>query len=197
VIRSVARFLRRLFRRWHEEEDGMPLYAPLRDGRMASGFPKIAVGEPRESAIGAAAGPAGAGGIRAAAPAGALAAAQDSPRPAVDKQVMQRFQKSIRALITVYVPPETKIDAVLADLIEKWNPLLEPGPKEDLVHDVNALAQDFVRPIRRNFILTPPDLNRVKSLAEQLSASKSLAKIRKREPLMRYLELYVLRTLLG
>jgi hypothetical protein len=45
--------------------------------------------------------------------------------------------------------------------------------------------------------MKPPDLKRVKSLAARLSSSRSLWKIRNREPLLRYLELYVLRALLG
>jgi hypothetical protein len=118
-------------------------------------------------------------------------------RAATNRQSLQLYQKSIRALIAAYVPAEKKVESVLAELIEKWNPLLEAAPKQDLVQDVNALVQDFVRPIRRDFVLKPPDLKRVRALAEQLSSSKSLGKIRKREPLLRYLELYMLKTLLG
>jgi hypothetical protein len=180
VIRGLARFLRRLLRRREAEESGPPLYSRSGNSALAYSPGKIAVGAPQGAGSGS-----------------APAADATGARAVVDKQVIQRYQKTIRDLMAVYVPAGKKTESVLADLIDKWNPLLEPGPKEDLVHDVNALVQDFVRPIRRNFILKPPDLKRVKSLAEQLSASKSLGKIRKREPLMRYLELYVLQTLLG
>ena len=40
-----------------------------------------------------------------------------------------------------------------------------------------------------------PDLKRIHALAEQLSTSKSLAKIKKRDFLMRYIELYMVRCL--
>ena len=43
--------------------------------------------------------------------------------------------------------------------------------------------------------MRPPDLKRIHALAEQLSASKSLAKIKKRDLLMRYIELYMVRCL--
>ena len=123
--------------------------------------------------------------------------ATDAAKAAAEKLALQRYQRNIRALISSLVPPERKLDAVLADLIEKWNPLLEPGPKQDLVRDVNALVHDFIRPIRRDFIARPPDLARVTLLAEQLSASRSLAKIGSRDPLVRYIQLYMLRALLG
>ena len=99
--------------------------------------------------------------------------------------------------MTAILPAEGRVDVVLADLAEKWNTLLEPGPKQDLLRDVNALVQDFVRPIRRDFIAKPPDISRVTALAEQLAASRSLAKIGNRDPLVRYIRLYMLRTLLG
>lgn len=63
------------------------------------------------------------------------------------------------------------------------------------MEDVNALVRDFLRPIRASFQRSPPDSKRIGALAEQLSASKSLAKIVKREPLKRYIELYILRCL--
>jgi hypothetical protein len=81
--------------------------------------------------------------------------------------------------------------------MEKWNPLLEPGPKNDLVTDVNALVQDFIHPVRRSFLAQAPDLDRIRLLAEQLSASKSLSGIRRREPLLRYVSLYMLQSLLN
>ena len=175
VIRGLARLLRRLFRRRASDADGSALEAPSRDER------------------GAAAARNAAGALearRAASPA-------DGGRAAGDKMLLQHYQKSIRTLIAAYVPADTKMESVLADLVEKWNPLLEPSPKQDLVKDVNALVHDFVRPIRRDFIMKPPDLKRVQALAARLSASRSLEKIRKREPLLRYLELYILKALLG
>jgi hypothetical protein len=120
-----------------------------------------------------------------------------STRAAAEKLALQRYQNSIRALISSFVPPGKKLDAVLADLAEKWNPLLEPVSKQNLVRDVNALVQDFVRPIRRDFMAQPPDLARITSLAEELSASRSLAGIRNRAPLVLYIRLYMARTLLG
>jgi hypothetical protein len=89
------------------------------------------------------------------------------------------------------------VDRTLEQLVDRWNPLIDPGPKQDLVKDVNALARDFLRPIRRSLVAQPPDASRIASLAEQLAASRSLAQIGNREPLLRYLSLYMLQSLLN
>ena len=83
----------------------------------------------------------------------------------------------------------------LEELAEKWNPLYDTRAKKNLVEDVNALVRDFLRPIRRSFLIQPPDIKRIHALAEQLSTSKSLEKIKKREILKDYIELYMVRSL--
>ena len=93
------------------------------------------------------------------------------------------------------MPKGGTIDHTLGELAEKWNPLYDVAQKKNLVEDVNALVRDFLRPIRRSFLVRPPDLKRIHALAEQLSASKALAQIKKRDVLMRYIELYMIRCL--
>ena len=101
----------------------------------------------------------------------------------------------MQSLVAQYVPRGSTIDATLAELAERWNPLYAPDQKRDLEEDVNALVRDYLRPIRRSFLVRPPDMKRIHALAEQLSTSKSLAQIKKLEPLMRYIELYMIRCL--
>lgn len=105
------------------------------------------------------------------------------------------YRRSIQALLTQYVPKGKTIEATLTELAEKWNPLYASEQKQNLVEDVNSLVRDFLRPVRRSFLSRPPDLKRIHALAEQLSTSKSLAKIKKRDVLMRYIELYMVRCL--
>lgn len=106
-----------------------------------------------------------------------------------DKESLLR--RSIQSLVSQYVAEGKTIEATLADLAEKWNPLYATEEKKNLVEDINSLVRDFLRPIRRSFIDRPPDVKRIHSIAEQLSTSRSLAKIKKRDVLMRYIELYV------
>ncbi|MGA2765378.1 MAG: hypothetical protein ABSG17_18680 [Spirochaetia bacterium] len=108
-----------------------------------------------------------------------------------DKEDLLRYRKSVQLLISQYVPKGKSLDSILEDLAEKWNPLFDTQQKRDLVEDVNALVRDYIRPIKRNFFVKPPDTDRIHALAEQLSASKSLSKIKKKEALVRYFELYM------
>jgi len=56
-------------------------------------------------------------------------------------------------------------------------------------------VRDYLRPIRRSLLVNPPDAARVDELAVQLSKAKSLVKITKKEALLQYLELYLLKCL--
>jgi hypothetical protein len=122
------------------------------------------------------------------------AAANASPH-AANRENLLRYKRSISSLVSQYVPKGATIDATLSELAEKWNPLFAAAQKNNLVEDVNSLVRDFLRPVRRSFLMQPPDLKRIHALAEQLSTSKALAKIKKRDPLMRYIELYMIRCL--
>ena len=114
---------------------------------------------------------------------------------AQSRENLLRYRRSVQSLISQYVPKGGTIDATLSDLADKWNPLFAADQKKNLVEDVNALVRDFLRPIRRSFLVRPPDPRRIHALAEQLSASKSLTQIKKRDPLLRYIELYMARCL--
>jgi hypothetical protein len=112
-----------------------------------------------------------------------------------DKENLPRFRESVRSLISQYLPAGGSIDSELEQLAEKWNPLFDTLNRRNLVDDVNALVRDFVRPVRGSLQMKPPDSERIQALAKQLSTSKSLAKITKKEPLRRYIELYILKSL--
>ena len=123
------------------------------------------------------------------------AAAGGAKPQTADRENLLRYKRSVLSLVSQYVPKGSTIDATLSELAEKWNPLFASAQKKNLVEDVNALVRDFLRPVRRSFLAQPPDLKRIHALAEQLSASKALAQIKKRDPLMRYIELYMIRCL--
>jgi hypothetical protein len=114
---------------------------------------------------------------------------------ALDRDDQARYRKAIQLLRDRFVPLGRDIEYALDELSEAWNPLYAEAPKRELVEDVNALVRDFLRPVKRTLLTAPPTAQRIQSLAEQLSASKSLSKIRKKEPLKRYIELYMIKSL--
>ena len=114
---------------------------------------------------------------------------------AAEKENVERYRKALELLREHYAPPGKSLEDSLDDLAEKWNPLFAERPKQELVEDVNALVRDFLRPVRRTLLAVPPTSARIQALAEQLSGSQTLAKIKKKEPLVRYIELYMIKCL--
>jgi hypothetical protein len=187
ILSRIVRFFRMLLRsREKDDEDETP-----DPGRLRAGGAGRQLGQGASPA--ARAGVTGSSRPGAAGAAGSAAASTGVP----DRQALDRLRKAVQGLMLHFVPAGGSVEETLEGLIEKWNPLLEPGPKNDLVKDVNALVQDFIRPVRRSFLAQAPDLARIQALAGQLSASKSLSAIRKREPLLRYISLYMLQSLLN
>jgi hypothetical protein len=93
------------------------------------------------------------------------------------------------------VPDGKSPDGLLKELAKKWNLLYDSQQRKNLIEDMNTLVRDFIRPLKRSFLLKPPDSKRIHNLAEQLYASKNLTKITRRDALIRYLKLYVIRRL--
>ncbi len=119
----------------------------------------------------------------------------EAAKSAHPKGDLLAYRRSIQALLSQYVPKGRTVEATLSELSEKWNPLYASEQKQNLVEDVNSLVRDFLRPVRRSFLKRPPDLKRVHALAEQLSTSQSLSKIKRKDILMRYIELYMVKCL--
>jgi len=168
IISGIVRFFRRLGK-GRKRKEGAETAAP------AAASARVVLGRP----------------VPSSEPAPAPAAATTKGQ----KTNLLQYKRSIQALLSHYVPPGKNVDATLEELAEKWNPLYDTREKRNLVEDVNALVRDFLRPVRRSFLSRPPDVARIHALAEQLSESKSLAKIKKRDILRNYIELYMVRSL--
>jgi len=123
------------------------------------------------------------------------APSEAASRAAADAKSAARVRAELRSLLAAYVPAGKAVDAELADLAEKWNPLFEPEQKLNLVDDVNALVRDTLRPLRRSLLGRPLTQEGISGVARQICGHRNLLQIRKRETLLRYVELYVIRTL--
>jgi hypothetical protein len=103
-----------------------------------------------------------------------------------------RFKDAVRELQQHYVHPGSTPERTLADLADRWNPLLDPVAQQNLVEDVNSLARDFLRRMRVSFRLVPPTRARVEEWADRLCQNDAFGQIRRREDLKEYLKLYML-----
>lgn len=126
---------------------------------------------------------------------GGMAEVVPSGGPAPKGESLARYKRAIAALRDRAVPEGMSLEAALAQLAEKWNPLYAEEQKRNLVEDVNSLARDFLRSLRRGFMVSPPTMERLHELAARLASSRNLEKIKKKEPLLRYLELYLIKCL--
>ena len=105
------------------------------------------------------------------------------------------YRKAIYALKVQFAGKDKPIERTLAELAEKWNPLFEPKAKENLVEDVNSLIRDYVRKTRRSTAFKAPDAERIRNLAAQLSGHESLEKIKKKDVLVKYIEIFIIKVL--
>ena len=107
-----------------------------------------------------------------------------------------RFKEAVRQLQKTHVRPGSTSDRTLEELIERWNPLLDPVAKSNLVEDINSLSRDFLRRMKVTFRLVPPNRQRVEDWADRLAKNEAFEQIRRTDALNEYLQLYML-TLLG
>ncbi|MFQ3621763.1 MAG: hypothetical protein SNJ78_12570 [Spirochaetales bacterium] len=106
-----------------------------------------------------------------------------------------KFREVVESLKARYAGPKADTQKDLKELIEEWNPLLDPKAKANLVEDVNSLVRDFLRKLKIVQRLQAPTAERLEKLADELIAHEALQQIRKKEALRKYLILYMLELL--
>ena len=105
------------------------------------------------------------------------------------------LQQTVARLKVEMIGADANVNQRLAELIERWNPLFDPVAKANLVEDVNAMIRDYVRKLRRGFLVRHPDVQRIRSLAESLAENEAFLEIKRKDFLRRYIEAYMLKLL--
>ncbi|MBA7518191.1 hypothetical protein ES705_10259 [subsurface metagenome] len=116
-------------------------------------------------------------------------------KPPSLKAQLAAYRKAVAGLKEHFVGKGLTMEQKLADLTAKWNPLYNTRAKQNLVEDVNSMIRDYLRSLKRGFKVQPPDVQRIKSLAKTLAQNKSFNKIKKKEYLLRYIEIYMIKSL--
>ena len=93
------------------------------------------------------------------------------------------YRRALTTLREHFVGGETAMVDVLEDLAERWNPLFEESAKKRLVQDVDAMIRDYLRILRRGFMVRPPDVTRIRGLAQTLSENRAFREIRRKDML--------------
>ncbi len=103
-------------------------------------------------------------------------------------QVAANLEKSI-------VPAEYSLDQYMSMLIEKWNTMINPEAKRNLVEDINSLVRDYLRKTLRSMKPASLTVDRVDSMANNLLRVPALMQIKNHGALREYLKTYFLKLL--
>lgn len=190
-----AKLFRKLARGAEAIKDPSDIYASMTKSSGRNGTPDGYQGSRGDTRIDGYAGSRGAGmkQLGGAKPSGSGGSRSGSGERAVNQQV--EFKKAIYELKNRYLGPEGDLNSSLSELIEEWNPLVDAKAKQYLVEDVNSAVRDFIRKLKRNLLVKPPDEERIQNLSKQIAEYDAFKRIKNKEDFRRYVELYIIKTL--
>jgi hypothetical protein len=116
------------------------------------------------------------------------------PRPMTRPQLVSMHRQRITSLKEHFCGKEKSVAAALDELIELWNPIYDERARADLIEDVNGMIRSFMRGLLRRGV-SPPNAQRIASLAQRLTENPAFDRIRKRDQFRRYIELYMVKVL--
>lgn len=93
------------------------------------------------------------------------------------------------------IPEGSTLEAEMSSQIDLWNRNLDPNIKENLTDDVNSLIRDYIRNIIKTIRASTVDLARIENLARTLVDTPSLMRIKNRDALLAYVQLYIIKLL--
>ncbi|AHC14668.1 hypothetical protein [Salinispira pacifica] len=118
-----------------------------------------------------------------------------SSTPQTAKAQKAAFKQQIQRLEPEFLDRGKSLEMSLRELVDKWNPILDQAKRKDLVEDVNSMCRDFIRGLRITYRSTPPDADTIKEMAHRLAGNSTFDRIRDRNYLEQYIQLYFLKIL--
>jgi hypothetical protein len=108
----------------------------------------------------------------------------------------QDLLTSINSLKKKYLSSGKDMEHTLAELIEKWNYMVDKTARKHLTEDINSLIKDFLRSKKRLIVrYKTMDEERISTLADDLLRQMTNLKIKNRDAFRDYIELYMLKLL--
>jgi hypothetical protein len=111
------------------------------------------------------------------------------------KSQKANFKSKVLEISKEFTYPGKTLDQSLKTSIDEWNTILEPKAKQDLIEDVNSMCRDFLRGLKISYRKTPPSVSDIQEMAKRLSSNDVFSRIRNRDGLREYIELYFLKIL--
>lgn len=119
-----------------------------------------------------------------------------APKGKSSKEIRDQRKTELRGaaqrLERKFVPEGSTLESELSAQLDLWNRTLNPQVKDNLTEDVNSLVRDYVRRIIKSIKASTFDAARVENLAQTLVDTPSLIKIKNRDALVGYVELYII-----
>ncbi len=103
------------------------------------------------------------------------------------------FRKAAREAEAKVVPEGSTLENELGLYEAEWNRILDKKNRKNLTEDVNALIRDYMRKTIRSIKASTFSIDRMKNLAETLIQNPSFSKINHKEPLKKYVLLYIVK----
>ena len=116
----------------------------------------------------------------------------------VDEKAEQRkrkedFRKAAKEAEAKIIPEGSSIEKELSLYESEWNRILDKKNSKNLTEDVNALIRDYMRKTIRTIKASTFSVDRIQNLTETLIQNSSFSKITHKEPLKKYVLLYIIK----
>jgi hypothetical protein len=111
------------------------------------------------------------------------------------KSQKAEFKNKVLEIAEEFTYPGKSLEQSLKASIDEWNTLLEPKAKQNLIEDVNSMCRDFLRGLKISYRKNPPSVSDIQEMAKRLSTNDVFSRIRNRDGLREYIELYFLKIL--
>ena len=116
-------------------------------------------------------------------------------RGKTSKEQLQEYRAAVEKLNEHYVGEGGSLEEEADALIYNWNPLVEGKARDNLLEDVNSMIRDYLRGLKKGFSVKPPDIDRIRNIAEHLGENSAFEKIKKKEDFIRYIEIFIVQQL--
>jgi len=108
------------------------------------------------------------------------------------KQRKIALKRAVEEIEKRLISEGSTLEKELGEQLDLWNRNLDPGIKKNLTEDVNSLIRDYIRKTVKSIKVSTFDRAWVENLTTTLVDSPGLAKIKNREALTAYVQLYII-----
>ncbi|NCN05546.1 MAG: hypothetical protein GW949_07935 [Spirochaetales bacterium] len=105
------------------------------------------------------------------------------------------FKEQVEKIAKQFTLPGKSLDQSMSAVLARWNLIIDPTAKKNLTEDVNSMCRDFLRGLKISYRKAPPTPGTLKEMAGRLAENEAFQRIRDKEALRTYIELYFLKVL--